>query len=322
MSCGQHDKLKKKAGNMTDTIRIATRKSPLALWQAEHVAAALQSHHPRLTVTLYPLSTEGDRILDKSLAKIGGKGLFIKELEVAMNERRADIAVHSMKDVPAQMPDGFTIAAIMAREDPRDAFVSQTVESFASLPHGARIGTSSLRRQSQLLAQRPDLEVVPLRGNVGTRLRRVEEGICDAAILATAGLKRLGLAGRVREHIAIEQCLPAVGQGAVGIECREGDEKIARLLHPLGDTATSLCVAAERAFAAGLGASCQSPIAAHATIHGDTLTLRGRVVAPDGSKLIQAELDGRSDSAEAIGAALARQALAQGADRILAALTD
>ena len=307
---------------MTDTIRIATRKSPLALWQAEHVAAALQRHHPHLTVTPYPLSTEGDRILDKSLAKIGGKGLFIKELEIAIQDGRADIAVHSMKDVPAQMPDGFMLAAIMDREDPRDAFVSTNFSRFDELPHGARLGTSSLRRQSQLLAQRPDLEVVALRGNVGTRLSRIDEGFCDAAILAAAGLKRLGLTERIREYLSVEQCLPAVGPGAVGIECREGDEKIAGLLRALGDTTTTLCVESERAFAAGLGASCQSPVAAHAMIAAETLTLRARVVSPDGSKLVAAELEGRSDAAEAIGTALAQQALAQGADQILAALQD
>ena len=239
-----------------------------------------------------------------------------------MQDGRADIAVHSMKDVPAEMPAGFVLAAIMAREDPRDAFVSPAIARFEDLPAGARLGTSSLRRQSQLLAARPDLEVIPLRGNVGTRLKRIDEGVCDAAILAAAGLKRLGLAERIREHLDVGRCLPAVGQGAVGIECRADDEDIATLLRALEDVDTSRCVAAERAFAAGLGASCQSPIAAYATIANGTMSIRGRVVSPDGKTLIQAEREGDAETAADIGNALAREALSLGADRVLADLAD
>jgi hydroxymethylbilane synthase len=305
---------------MTDTIRIATRKSPLALWQAEHVAALLRRAYPEKEISLYPLTTQGDRILDQSLATIGGKGLFIKELEVALQEGRADIAVHSMKDVPAEMPAGFRLATILQREDPRDAFVSERYASFEALPQGARLGTSSLRRQAQLLALRPDLEIVALRGNVGTRLTRLSEGRCDAAILAAAGLKRLGLEERVRHILTPEQSLPAVGQGAIGIECRADDPAIEGVVAALGDPDTASCVAAERAFAAGLGASCQSPIADYAVVAGRALTIRGRVASPDGTELVEGRQEGRKTDAVELGTALAEELLDSGARAILAAL--
>ena len=254
---------------MSRQIRIATRRSRLALWQAEHVAARLAALHSGLVVSLVPIVTEGDRIQDRSLASAGGKGLFIKELENALQEGAADIAVHSMKDMPAELPAGFAIAAALERGDARDAFVSVQHASLAALPPGARVGTSSLRRQCQLRHRRPDVEVVVLRGNVDTRIRKLDAGECDATILAAAGLERLGLESRIRARLAPAEMLPAIGQGIIGIECVQGREDILELVRPLEHEPTPAILAAERALAAALGASCESPIAGHATIQGD-----------------------------------------------------
>src|SRR6202008_3540219 len=251
---------------MADEVRIATRKSPLALWQAEHVADRLRAAHPGLAPPLVPIVTEGDRILDRALTDSGGKGLFIKELENALLAGEADIAVHSMKDVPAALPAGLVIEAVVERGDARDAFVSAKHATLASLPRGARVGPSSLRRQSQLLAARPDGFTALLGGNVDTRVRKLDAGEYDAILLAIAGLERLGLAARIRERLTPEQMLPAVGQGVIGIECRAGDARVRSLLAALEHAPTRACLAAERAFAARLGGSCQSPIAGHATL--------------------------------------------------------
>lgn len=244
------------------TLKIATRQSPLALWQAEHIRARLQELHPDLTVELVKFVTQGDKILDTPLAKIGGKGLFVKELEAALLDGRADLAVHSMKDVPMALPEGLTLAVICEREDPLDAFVSNHFEKFADLPQGARVGTSSLRRKSQILKQRPDLQIIDLRGNVGTRLSKLDDGQYDAIILASAGLKRLGLEERIRHCIEPSVSLPAVGQGALGLECRADDQDVLALIQPLLHTETDVCVRAERAFNAYLEGGCQVPIAA------------------------------------------------------------
>lgn len=308
---------------MTDTIRIATRKSPLALWQAEHVAAALQRHHPHLTVTLYPLSTEGDRILDKSLAKIGGKGLFIKELEVAIQDGRADIAVHSMKDVPWDMPEGMRIGAVLQRADPSDAIVAKDGKnSLSALPENAVVGTSSLRRQAQILAVRPDLEVKPVRGNVETRLRKLDEGEFDAVILAAAGLKRLGLGGRITGRLEMEECLPAVGQGVIGIECRSGDEDILEALYSIEHGATRRCVNAERGFAEELQASCESPIAAYGEVRDSEIFLRGVVATPDGGRILRGSARGSPTDGISLGKELATELKMEGADELLEAVRE
>ena len=266
---------------MIRQIRIATRRSRLALWQAEHVAARLAAAHPGLVVSLVPIVTVGDRI-QGSLAAAGGKGLFIKELEHAMHAGQADIAVHSMKDMPSVLPPGFAIGAALERGDARDAFVSPRFESLAALPRGARVGTSSQRRQCQLRRDRPDIEIVVLRGNVETRLRKLDAGECDATVLATAGLERLGLEARIRAYLSTQEMLPAVGQGVIGIECVAGQTEILALLRPLEHAPTRTMLEAERAFAARLGGSCQSPIAAQATLNGGSLHLRGLVGSPDG----------------------------------------
>ncbi len=305
---------------MQETLRIATRRSRLALWQAEHVAARLRSLHPGTAVQLLPMVTEGDRVLDRSLAAIGGKGLFIKELELAMQAGAADIAVHSMKDVPAVLPEGFSIAAVLERADPRDAFVSIRHAGFEDLPRGARVGTSSLRRQCQLRRWRPDLEIRPLRGNVETRLSKLETEGLDAIVLAAAGLDRLGLGGRVREHLAPELSLPAVGQAVIGIECRADNTRLQALLAPLEHAATRSCLEAERAFAARLGGSCQSPIAAHATLAGARLQLRGLVGSPDGVQVFTGASEGAAVDREPLGIALAERLLAAGAGPLLEAL--
>ncbi len=305
-----------------DTLRIATRKSPLALWQAEHVAAALRAAHPGLQVELVGMSTQGDKILDTPLAKIGGKGLFVKELEQGMLEGSADIAVHSMKDVPVELPEGLHLPVIMAREDPRDAFVSNHYGTLEALPEGARVGTSSLRRQCQLLELRPDLELLPLRGNVNTRLRKLDEGEYDAIILASAGLIRLGSADRVRTYLEPEQSLPAIGQGAIGIECREADERVNELIAPLHHPPTATCVLAERAMNHRLEGGCQVPIAGHALLDGDQLWLRGLVGSLDGKVIIRGEVRGGTAEAESLGVALAERLLADGADEILRELYD
>ena len=298
-------------------IRIATRKSRLARWQAEHVAARLVARHPGLVVSLVPIVTEGDRIQDRSLAAAGGKGLFIKELETALQDGRADIAVHSMKDMPAAMPAGFTIVAALERGDARDAFVSTRHESLDALPEGARIGTSSLRRQCQLRHRRPDLQVVVLRGNVDTRLAKLDAGDCDATVLAAAGLERLGLESRIRARIAPADMLPAIGQGIIGIECLESREDIVDLVHPLEHGPTRSILAAERAFAARIGASCHSPIAGHATLDGDTLRLDGLVGSADGRSILVDAVSGPVRDAAALGAELADRLLAAGAGKLL-----
>ncbi len=302
------------------TVRIATRKSPLAMWQAEHVAAELKQAHPGLEVELLGMSTQGDKILDTPLAKIGGKGLFVKELEQGMLAGSADIAVHSMKDVPVELPDGLHLPVIMQREDPRDAFVSNNFQGLDELPQGATVGTSSLRRECQLRERRPDLKIAPLRGNVNTRLRKLDEGEFDAIILASAGLIRLGFGQRIADFIEPEQSLPAIGQGAVGIECRVDDARVNALLEPLRHAETALCVSAERAMNHRLMGGCQVPIAGYAILQGDELYLRGLVGEPDGSQIIRAETRGAHQDAEAMGVALANELLANGAEPILQAL--
>lgn len=305
---------------MQESLRIATRRSRLALWQAEHVAALLTRTHPGLTVELVPMVTEGDRILDRALAEVGGKGLFIKELEVAMFEGRAELAVHSMKDVPAELPEGMLLAAVLERADPRDAFVSNRFRSLSELPHGARVGTSSLRRQCQLRNARPDLEIRQLRGNVDTRLRKLDEGHYDAIILAAAGLKRLGLDARIASLVPVEASLPAVGQGVIGIECRADDGRTRRLVGVLEHGPTRTCLDAERAFAARLQGSCQSPVAGFARFDGDRLHVRGLVGAPDGSQVFADEIAGGTGEAAALGGRLASRLLEAGAGPLLAAL--
>ncbi len=302
------------------TIRIATRKSPLAIWQAEHVAAELKKAHPGLTVELLGMSTKGDRILDAPLAKIGGKGLFVKELEQGMLEGSADIAVHSMKDVPVELPAGLHLPIIMQREDPRDAFVSNHYATLEELPQGACVGTSSLRRQSQLSERRPDLVIKPLRGNVNTRLAKLDAGEFDAIILASAGLIRLGFAERIASFISAEQSLPAIGQGAVGIECRIDDERINRLLKPLHHEETAICVGAERAMNHRLNGGCQVPIAGYAELQDGKIQMRGLVGEPDGSHILRAEARGDAAQTEQLGIQVADELLSRGADRILKAL--
>ncbi len=298
-------------------LRIATRKSKLALWQAEFVKAELQKLHPQLEVELVTFTTQGDKILDTPLAKIGGKGLFVKELEVAMLDGRADIAVHSMKDVPMEFPEGLGLPVICEREDPTDAFVSNNYKSFEELPKGARVGTSSLRRQCQLMAARPDLKVSSLRGNVQTRLGKLDNGDYDAIILASAGLIRLELKDRIAEYISEEISLPAGGQGAVGIECRIDDEVTKALLAPLNHKPTSDRVIAERAMNKRLQGGCQVPIACFATLDGEELYLRGLVGSENGDEIIRCEVRGNISQAEAIGIQAAEDLLSQGAARIL-----
>jgi hydroxymethylbilane synthase len=303
---------------VTVTLRIATRKSQLALWQAEHVAALLREAHAGLDVELVPLLTQGDRIQDRTLAAIGGKGLFIKELEVAIEDLRADIAVHSMKDVPAELPPGLTIGAVLKRADPRDALVTASgIARLEDLRPGAVVGTSSLRRQAQLLALRPDLRIEWLRGNVDTRIRKLDAGGMDAIVLACAGLVRLGLESRITARLDPQVCLPAVTQGVIGIECRRSDARTAKLLQALEHPATRLGMDAERAFAARLGGSCQSPIAAFAELDADRITLRGLVAEPDGSRLLRDSVSGHSENPVALGRQLAERILAAGAGPLL-----
>jgi hydroxymethylbilane synthase len=301
-------------------LKIATRKSPLALWQANFVRDRLMAEHKGLQVELVTMLTQGDKILDTPLAKIGGKGLFIKELEQGMLEGEADIAVHSMKDVPMDLPKGFTLPVICEREVPLDAFVSHHYDSIDDLPEGACVGTSSLRRSSQILALRPDLQILSLRGNVQTRLSKLDHGDFDAIILASAGLIRLQLEDRIRNRIQPELILPAVGQGAVGIECREDDEETMQLLACLNDEPTSIRVRAERAFNHRLEGGCQVPIGGYAELEGNKLWLRGLVASPDGHRLIRGEIHGSVEEAESLGRALAEDLLGRGADRILAEL--
>lgn len=300
------------------TLKIATRKSALALWQAEFVKAELEKFHPGLTVELVPMVTKGDIILDSPLSKVGGKGLFVKELEVAMLEGRADIAVHSMKDVPVEFPEGLGLEVICEREDPRDAFVSNTIASLADLPQGAVVGTSSLRRQCQIKALRPDLDIRDLRGNVNTRLAKLDDGQYDAIILAAAGLIRLEMPERIREFIAPEVMLPANGQGAVGIECRIDDERIKSLLAPLEHKETRVRVLAERAMNRALEGGCQVPIGSYAVITNEQLHIRGLVGAIDGSTILHSEISGNlASDTEALGTVLAQQLLDLGANDIL-----
>lgn len=304
-----------------DELIIASRESALALWQATHIAARLRALYPEMQVSILGMTTQGDRILDSPLSKIGGKGLFVKELETAMAEGRAHIAVHSIKDVPMNLPEGFHLAAIGEREDPRDAFVSDAYASLDVLPAGARIGTSSLRRECQLRARYPHVTIEPLRGNVQTRLRKLDEGQYDAIILAAAGLKRLGLGARIRNEISPEQSLPAVGQGALGIECLAGRHDLMALLAPLNHIDTADCVRAERAMSRALGGSCQVPMGGYAQLAGDILSLRGFVAEVDGSRIISGSVSGMRQDAEILGLELADQLQAKGAGAILAALS-
>jgi hydroxymethylbilane synthase len=305
---------------MSRILRIATRSSPLAVWQAEYVKQRLEGLHDGLSVELVLIKTQGDKILDTPLAKIGGKGLFVKELEQAMMAGEADIAVHSMKDVPMELPEGFDLPVICEREDPRDAFVSNHYDSLDALPQGARVGTSSLRRSAQLMALRPDLEVLSLRGNVQTRLSKLDDGQFDAILLAAAGLKRLGMNERIRYELPPEVSLPAVGQGAVGIECRADDADTRALLAPLNDADTWDRVVAERAMNRRLEGGCQVPIAGYAELLGDELWLRALVASEDGREVLRVEGRAPRGEAQQLGTGLGDQLLAKGADRILAAV--
>ena len=303
---------------MREILRIATRQSPLALWQANFVKAELEKYHPNLTVELVTMVTKGDVILDTPLAKIGGKGLFVKELELALLEERADIAVHSMKDVPMSFPEGLGLAVICEREDPRDAFVSNHYASLAELPEGAIVGTSSLRRQCQLMAAYPHLTVKSLRGNVGTRLSKLDNGEYDAIILASAGLIRLGMPERIKSFISVEDSLPAAGQGAVGIETRVNDTRVLNYLAKLNHNPTACCVMAERAMNTRLQGGCQVPIGGFATLNGEELELNALVGSLDGSTIIRASGKAHQRDAEQLGIRIEEQLLAQGADKILA----
>ncbi|MXP49849.1 hydroxymethylbilane synthase [Pantoea sp. Eser] len=303
---------------MLDKIfRIATRQSPLALWQAHYVQQRLMSAHPGLQVELVPMVTKGDIILDTPLAKVGGKGLFVKELEQAMLDGRADMAVHSMKDVPVDFPAGLGLVTICERDDPRDAFVSHHYDSIDALPHSAVVGTSSLRRQCQISTRRPDLVIRSLRGNVGTRLGKIDAGDYDAIILAVAGLKRLGLEDRIRQALPADVSLPAVGQGAIGIECRLNDSQLISLLQALNHVDTAVCVKAERAMNTRLEGGCQVPTGSFAVLEGDELWLRGMVGAPDGSVMVSGERRGPRAQAEQMGISLAEELLNGGAREIL-----
>ena len=296
---------------------IATRRSRLALWQAEHIAARLRELHAQLHVQLLPMTTRGDELLDRRLDSAGGKGLFVKELENAIAEGRADLAVHSMKDVPADMPDGFALAAITAREDPRDAFVSARYKTLGEMPAGATVGTSSLRRQSQIGERHPALQVRLLRGNVETRLAKLDRGEYDAAVLAVAGLKRLGLGARIAAALSPDEMLPAPGQGALGIECAAGRAEIAALIAPLGDNVTTVCVRAERAVSRALGGSCSLPLAAYAELNGGRLRLRALVASADGKRVIRTEMEGSAADPQGLGIRAAGDLRSRGADEVL-----
>ena len=306
---------------MSKTIRIATRQSPLALWQAYYVRDALLAEHQGLTVELVKMVTKGDKILDTPLAKIGGKGLFVKELEQGMMAGEADIAVHSLKDVPMELPEGFELPVICQREVPFDAFVSHNYASVDELPEGAKVGTSSLRRSSQLLNKRPDLEILSLRGNVQTRLSKLDAGEFDAIILASAGLIRLQMEDRIRSQISPEFMLPAVGQGAVGIETREGDDEVKALIACLNHADTATRVSAERAFNHRLEGGCQVPIACFAVLESDDIWVRGLVASVDGKEVLFGERRGKQADAEALGRDLADELLSRGADKILHSLS-
>ncbi len=305
---------------ISSPLRIVTRKSPLALWQARFVQSRLGALHPSLSIELVAVHTSGDKLLDASLATVGGKGLFVKELEERLLCGAADLAVHSMKDVSVDLPQGLVIPVVLAREDPRDAFVSQHHDDLQTLPHSALVGTSSLRRQCQLRAIRPDLKLQSLRGNVGTRLRKLDEGQFDAIILAAAGLKRLGLAARIRAYLDSDLLLPAIGQGAIGIECREGAEDLIQLITPLDDPRSRVCVGAERALNRRLFGGCQVPIAGHAEILHGELRLRALVGSVDGTRILRDAICGPPEHAEELGTRLAEKLLSQGADVLLAEL--
>jgi hydroxymethylbilane synthase len=293
------------------------------MWQAEHIRDRLRALYPQTEVSILGMTTQGDQILDVTLSKIGGKGLFVKELETALEDGRADLAVHSLKDVPMLLPDGFALAAIGEREDPRDAFVSNNYASLHDLPAGSVVGTSSLRRESQLRARFPHLQIQPLRGNVQTRLRKLDEGHYAAIILAAAGLKRLGLGNRIRAEISSDESLPAVGQGALGIECRADRTDVIAALQPLHHAETAACVLAERAMSRRLAGSCQVPLGGFAEAQADgTLRMRGFVATPDGSRMLRAEALGTVEDPEYLGEQIAEALLAQGAGEILAALND
>jgi len=303
---------------MSDSkLRIATRKSPLALWQANHVRDALTARNPGLDVELFTMTTQGDKILDTPLAKVGGKGLFVKELELGILEGRADLAVHSMKDVPVEFPEGLGLAAILVREDPRDALISNVFTSIDTLPEGARVGTSSLRRQCQLRARRPDLEVLDLRGNVNTRLAKLDNGDYDAILLAAAGVKRMGWEDRITELLPPEQFLPAIGQGAIGIEIRVADAKVSRVVKALNDGQTATRIRAERALNERLQGGCQVPIAGYSEISHAVMVLRALVGRPDGTELVQGVISGKPEDAEELGQVLADDLLSRGAKQIL-----
>jgi hydroxymethylbilane synthase len=301
-------------------LRIATRRSRLALWQAEHVKARLQALHAGLAVELLPLSTRGDELLEERLDQVGGKGLFVKELESALEDARADLAVHSMKDVPAQLPRGFRLAAILEREDARDAFVSNGHAALSALAQGARVGTSSLRRAAQVAERHPGLQLLTLRGNVETRLAKLDRGEYEAILLAAAGLKRLGLGGRIRSLLSLEESLPAPGQAALGIECLERRADVIGLLAPLVHAASSACVRAERAVSLALGGSCTIPLGAYAELAGGQLRLRALVAAPDGRRVARVDCTGSPSDPEALGAQAAEQLRARGAGEILATI--
>ena len=302
---------------MNKTLKIATRKSPLALWQAEHVKARLEAHHPSLNIELVKMTTQGDQILHSPLSKIGGKGLFIKELEQGMLAGEADIAVHSMKDVPYEIPPGFELGAILKRENPFDAFVSNHFDNINDLPQGATVGTCSMRRIVQLKAIRPDIEILDLRGNVNTRLKKLDDGEYDAIILACAGLIRLGFEDRIKQQIPEDQSLPAVGQGAVGIEIRENDTEILDLIAPLIDIETTYRVSAERAMNARLEGGCSSPVAGFSTIDNDQITLTGLVGNVDSGVILKRQVFGNVAESEALGVELANELISLGARDIL-----
>ena len=302
------------------TLTIASRESALAMWQAEHIRDRLRGLYPTHQIDILGMTTRGDQILDVSLSKVGGKGLFVKELEVALEARRADLAVHSMKDVPMDLPEGFVLAAIGEREDPRDAFVSNRFQYLSDLPPGARVGTSSLRREAQLRARYPHLSVLPLRGNVGTRLRKLDENQFDAILLAAAGLKRLGLGERICSLLNVEDSIPAVGQGALGIEIRSNEADLSKLLSPLNHPETAACVRAERQVSRMLGGSCQVPLGAYAVMQQGQLHIQGFVARVDGSDFIHASAVGDADDPEAVGQMLADQLLRLGARAVLDAV--
>lgn len=298
-------------------IVIATRESPLAIRQAESIQALLNRYHPQLAIEFLGITTQADKMLEVKLTDIGGKGLFVKELEEALLDGRADIAVHSMKDVPMELPEGLALPVIGHREEPRDVFVSNEYASIHQMPIGASLGTSSLRRQTQIMAIRSDLTLKNLRGNINTRLRKLDEGEFNAIILAAAGLKRMGLGSRISDYLSLDESLPAAGQGALGIECRANDEATQALIAPLNDPITHACVTAERAMCRRLGGGCQLPVAAFAQIHHDKLLLRGLVASNNGMRILRAKLEGDPKNADSIGKRVAEELLQQGADKIL-----